>query len=91
MDSNKFTDLVKQCIVDDVNERFGSNRITPDDVYIVWLSKVLQNNKALASTPVLNSPYYEITYDGDKHAVYIDTYQRTANREASYCGTYDVD
>lgn len=91
MDNNKFIDLVKQCIADDMNERFGSNRVTPDDVYIVWLSKVLQNNKALASTPVPNSPYYEITYDGDKHAIYIDTYQKTANREASYCETYDVD
>ena len=42
----------------------------------VWLTKVLQNNKALLSSTLFDGMYYELTYNGDKNELYIDAYKR---------------
>lgn len=84
MDSEKFIELVKKTVVDYVNENLDitdGKKITVDDVYIVWMSKVLQNNKALASTTLLDGMYYELTYNGDKQELYVDAYKKWKN----YC------
>ena len=84
MDSEKFVELVKKTIVDYVNENLDitdGKKITVDDVYIVWMSKVLQNNKALASTTLFDGMYYELTYNGDKQELYVDAYKKWKN----YC------
>ena len=83
MDSEKFIELVKKTVVDYVNENLDitdGKKITVDDVYIVWMSKVLQNNKALASTTLLDGMYYELTYNGDKKEVYLDAYKKWENK-----------
>ena len=54
-------------------------QISEDDVYIVWQVKVLQNNKALASTTLKDGMYYELTYDGDKKCCYVDAYKKWEN------------
>jgi hypothetical protein len=41
----------------------------------------LQNNKALLSTTVPDGRYYEITYNGDKHEAYLDTYVKESNEK----------
>ena len=51
----------------------------PDEVYVVWFSKVLQNWKALLSTTLPDGMYYEATYNGDKHEAYIDAYKKFDN------------
>ena len=52
-----------------------------DEIFIVWMSKVLQNNKALVSTTLDNDTrYYEITYNGDKDEIYFDCYSKDVNR-----------
>lgn len=51
-----------------------------EDVYVVWLSKVLQNNKALLSTTYPDTRYYEITYNGDKNEFYFDAYVKEINQ-----------
>lgn len=82
MDSEKFVELVKKTIVDYVNENLDitdGKKITVDDVYIVWMSKVLQNNKALASTTLFDGMYYELTYNGDKQELYVDAYKKWKN------------
>ncbi len=56
-------------------------QISSDDVYVVWLTKALQNNKALLSTTLLDGMYYELTYNGDKNELYIDVYKRFENKE----------
>ena len=48
--------------------------ISDEDIYVVWLCKVLQNHKALLSTSVSDGMYYEITYNGDKDEFYFDEY-----------------
>ena len=50
------------------------------DVYVVWVCKTLQNNKALLSTTLSDGMYLECTYNGDKKELYFDDYQKLENR-----------
>ena len=54
-------------------------QITTDDVFIVWICKTLQNNKALVSTTLSDGMYYEITHNGDKNETYVDAYKKWEN------------
>lgn len=60
----------------------GASRLCADDfgVYVVWSCKTLQNNKALLSTDIPDSRYYEVTYNGDKDEFYLDAYVKEENR-----------
>lgn len=64
-----------------VCEYANDNRISVDDVYVVWSCKTLQNNKALLSTPIEDGMYYEITYNGDKNEIYFDAYKKVLNKK----------
>lgn len=50
------------------------------DVYVVWVCKTLQNNKALLSTTLADGMYFEVTYNGDKKELYFDAYHKLENR-----------
>ena len=80
MDNKKFVELavglVEDCLID-VLEYEDADTI---DIYVVWLSKTLQNNKALLSTDKSDGRYYEITYNGDKDEFYVDMYKKEMNR-----------
>ena len=52
----------------------------PEEVYIVWYNKNLQNHKALLSTPSPDGKYYEMTYNGDKDELYMDVYVKLENK-----------
>ena len=83
MNEKEFTGIVKKLVVDYTNEHLDKSdnkQITEDDVFIVWLCKTLQNNKALASTTLFDGMYYEITYNGDKKQIYFDAYKKFENR-----------
>ena len=83
MDNKKFVELavgwVEACLID-VLEYVDADTI---DIYVVWLSKTLQNNKALLSTDKGDGRYYEITYNGDKDEFYVDMYRKELNRAIS--------
>ena len=81
MGNEKFKKLCKTAVVKYVNEHLADEReyISREQVYIVWLCKVLQNNKALVSTTVEDGMYYEITYNGDKDELYFDAYKKSEN------------
>lgn len=79
MGEQKFVSLCKKEVVDYVNHKYPDIKINESDVYVVWLCKVLQNNKALLSTTVEDGMYYEITYNGDRGEMYIDAYEKVKN------------
>lgn len=49
-------------------------------IFLVWNSKVLQNYKCTIYTDLPNSPYFELTYNGDKKEWYLDVYLKLANK-----------
>lgn len=64
----------------EANRWLKENRITTDDVYVVWFSKTLQNWKALVSTDVPDDHlYFELTHNGDKKETYVDVYDKIHN------------
>lgn len=82
MTSEEFMSLCKREVANYFNEhceKTDNADITPDDVYIVWYCKTLQNHKALVSTNVSDGMYYEITHNGDKNETYFDAYKKWQN------------
>lgn len=57
--------------------------LSVDDFYIVWLSKTLQNWKALVSTDVLSGVYIEVTHIVGQSETYVDIYQKKHSRAIS--------
>lgn len=76
MNEKDFTVRVRNIIANKYN-------IDPNEVYVVWMCKTLQNNKALLSTPIEDGKYYEATYNGDKDELYLNTYVREKNEPIS--------
>lgn len=77
MDNQKFVDLCKKAVVEyNYRNKTAEGYFSPEEVYVVWLSKTLQNNKALLSTNIPDGRYYEVTYDGDKGIAYVDSYKK---------------
>ena len=84
MCNDKFTKLCKKIVADYANSHFDKTdniKITEENVYVVWICKTLQNNKALLSTTICDGMYYEITHNGDKNETYVDVYKKWEN----YC------
>lgn len=84
MDSQKFIDKCKEIVVKYTNERLDKSdnvNINPDDVFVVWSCKTLQNNKALLSTTLFDGMYYELTLNGDKQEIYFDAYKKWENKK----------
>lgn len=82
MNEKDFVRLCKKAIVKYANahiDKTDGKQITEDDVFIVWMCKALQNNKALASTTLFDGMYYELTYNGDKKELYMDAYKKWEN------------
>ena len=83
MQNKDFVEKAKLAVVDYFKSQADSTdkngRITADEVYVVWLVKALQNNKALLSTTVPDGMYYEFTWNGDKNEGYLDAYKKWKN------------
>ena len=95
MDNDKFINLCKRFVVDYVNQSdyetcYGYRPyIKKWHVFVVWLCKTLQNNKALLSTTVDGDPrYYEITYNGDEDCFYFDVYDKLINKRINRSGLF---
>ena len=64
MNEQEFLNWCKLEITKYTNEHLDKSdnkQITTDDVFMVWCTKVLQNNKALLSTTLFDGMYYECT------------------------------
>ena len=84
MQNKGFIEICKQLVVDYFNgikeSRDKNGLITQNDVFVVWLCKTLQDNKALLSTTVPDGMYYEITFNGDMNEIYLDVYKKWQNK-----------
>ena len=78
-----FAEQAKQIVFDYVNAHLEKTDVHitfgPEDVYVVWFSKTLQNWKALVSTVLPDGMYYEVTFDGDRDTAYLDAYKKFDN------------
>ena len=79
MDNKKFVEKCKKIVARYYNEHTDGDMILPEDVYVVWLCKILGNNKALLSTDMPDGMYYEVTYNGTKNEAYVDAYKKQEN------------
>lgn len=73
----KCKEIVRKSIEKEIADLSGA---VPDfDVFVVWSCKTLQNSKALLSANLKGAPYFEITLNGDKCEIYVDTYIKESN------------
>lgn len=83
MKNNDFENLCIKLVKEYANEHLDKSdnvMVEEKDVFIVWICRTLQNNKALLSTTLSDGMYYEITYNGDKKEIYFDAYKKFENR-----------
>lgn len=71
MDSEKFIEKCKDILV--------TKGIDRETIFVVWSCKTLQNNKAILSSTLKGAPLFEITHNGNKNEIYIDTYIKKSN------------
>jgi len=88
-DNDKMIRFVKNSVADYFNETHEDMKITPDDVYIVWFSKTIQNFKACASYDHPDHMYYELTFHGDRKEVYMDCYKKIDKRTIPFDTSVD--
>jgi len=87
MGDQEFVTAAKNAIVKAFNERKGSLHppLKEEELYVVWLVKALQNNKALLSTSRSGDGlYFEVTNNGDKNEMYLDVYKKQENIRIPY-------
>jgi len=80
MSNNDFVKYAIKIVKDYISDHLDKSDDCPSyDVFVVWLCKILQNNKALLSSTLPDGMYYEVTYNGDKHEYYLDAYKKFEN------------
>jgi hypothetical protein len=77
--------VAKDLVMRYYNGRHPTNKITTDDVVVVWQCYILGFWKVLVTTNIQDGMYYEVTFDrtgyqetGTCH-VYLDAYKRWEN------------
>ena len=83
MNSSEMIRRAKSLVCDYMNQKYHEvykqNAFSPDDFFIPWFCKTLQNWKAMVSTDVIPGIYFEVTYNGDRDEAYIDYYLKSDN------------
>ena len=62
----------------------GFTYINKDDVCVVWFCKTLQDYKVILATPLLDSCFYEFSYNGNKKEAYLDIYDKMDKTVINY-------
>ena len=69
----EFQDKARRLVADQTG-------LSIDQIFVVWFSKTLQNWKAMLATTVSGDGlYFEVTYNGNVKATYVDTYLKQSN------------
>lgn len=73
----------RELVLEQYNQFFAgkNDKLTLDDVYVVWFCKTLQNWKVLISTTADDGRYYEVTHSGSREKTFVDIYKKTHNIE----------
>jgi len=79
--NDQMLQMAKNAVARWFNKHNGPTTIQPDEVYIVWFCKTLQNWKALCGAHHEDGMYYEVTYDGNKNCAYLDAYKKWDNEQ----------
>ncbi len=81
MDSELFITKCKEIVRDKIEAVIAnpSGAVPHFNVFVVWSCKTLQNNKAILSATIKGAPLFEITHNGDKGEIYVDTYTKESN------------
>lgn len=77
MGNDEFSNVAIELVAKNLNTK-------PENIYIVWLTKVLGNNKAMLSTTFKDGLYFEVTYNGNAEEFYVDKYKKESNRCVKY-------
>lgn len=82
MDNELFIEKCKQIVKKEIKDAVAdpSGAYPNFNVFVVWSCKTLQNNKAILSASIKGAPLYEVTHNGDKGEIYIDTYVKESNQ-----------
>ena len=79
MCNGKFIAMAKELIADYYRDKLNIN-VSPDKIGVVWISKVLQNNKGIFACFGTDDQFmFEVTRNGDKCETYIDVYDKKEN------------
>lgn len=80
MGNDAFVKFAKKAVKDYIIEHLDkTDEVKEFDIFVVWLCKTLQNNKALLASTLFDGMYYEVTYNGDKNECYLDAYKKFQN------------
>lgn len=76
MTSTEFLELARSAAANEYNGQ-SMNKISAEDVQLVWYSGALQHHKAVFCTDPTKDPnFYQVIYDGDRKLLYVDTYRK---------------
>lgn len=75
MMSYEFEVAAKNALIEFIQNKYGE-AFNIHEIHLVSFMHVLGNKKATLIDSGANERYYEVTYDKDKDALYIDAYQK---------------
>lgn len=78
MKTEQFIKVAKKIVTE--RELIDYDGVTDLEIFVVWYCKNLQNHKALLGSTSSNN-YYEITFNGDKKEIYVDSYSKAKNEK----------
>lgn len=79
MGNDEFLNLASSEVRKYANKHYPKTELDVFEVYVCWVCKTLQNNKALLATTLKDNMYFEVTYNGDKKEMYLDAYKKEKN------------
>lgn len=76
MDNNIFIKQAKN-LVSKWYEISENKKVETDYLFVVWLNKIIKNNKAMIGCSLPEEVrYFEVTWDGYKEKMYLDVYEK---------------
>lgn len=82
MDGMEFISTAINLVKEDYDQTvpvMNGDGIRHEEIYVVWVTKTLENNKGLFATTRNDGLYYEITHNGTTGECYVDRYKKESN------------